>query len=223
MADDAGTPNAGDSGDNGATAQPVGLTPPAEWAESEHFKPFYKEDKSFDLQTLGKSYLDLAAKQPVLPKSVDEYTFEFPADFKPDDAAWQLHREMAMELGLTQKQFEGVTKNELAAFARNAKAEAEKLDAAKAELIKEWGGKQSFDARIEKCKGVAKAVFGEKITESELATNPDFVKGLWTIANKITEHGLVLGGQSGAGSRPLGIDGRPILDYSKTTPGPQRP
>jgi hypothetical protein len=50
MADNAGAPNAGNSGDNGASAQPAGFKAPSEWVEIEHYKPFFKEDKSFDVE-----------------------------------------------------------------------------------------------------------------------------------------------------------------------------
>jgi len=50
-------------GTTGATAQPAAsFQAPAEWSESEHYKPFFKEDKSFDVEGLAKAYADTKAQ-----------------------------------------------------------------------------------------------------------------------------------------------------------------
>lgn len=219
MAESAGTAAAA-SGSEGATAQPAGdsqaagFTPPAEWLESDHYKPFIKEDKSFDIEGLGKKYAELAQQVPVIPAKADDYSFEFPQDFQVDEAALQLHRQMAKELGLTQAQYEGVTKHELQAYAAKAEAEAKQLSEAKNALVKEWGGQQQFETRIGKCREVAARFFGKEIVDKhDLANDPVFVKGLWAIASTISEDKLKQGSQSGANERPLGIDGRPRLRF----------
>lgn len=220
MAEDAGTA-AAVSGTEGATAQPAGFTPPAEWAESEHYKPFFKEDKSFDVEGLAKSYADTKAQLPVVPAKADDYKFEFPKELQIDEAKFLLEREAAKSLGLTQAQFEGLHKHAIAEYAREAEAAAAEGEKVKAELVKEWGGPVKFEANLAKVNKAAEAFFGkDAFNEHALKNSSVIMRGLLKIADKLTEDKLVSGSGAGADSRPVGIDGRPILDYSKTTPGP---
>ena len=210
------------SGDNGASAQP-GFQAPAEWAEAETYKPFFKEDKSFDVEALAKTYAETVSKVPVIPAKAEDYSFDFPKDFPLDEAAIKLEKEAAKNLGLTQAQFEGMQKHALSEYTRLSEEVAAKSEKAKAELVKEWGGPQKFDANLAKVNKAAEMFFGkDAFTNEALTNNPVVIRGLFKIAEKLTEDTLKSGSGSGADSRPLGIDGRPILDYSKTTPGPQR-
>ena len=222
MADPASTAAAAGS-DPSATAQPAGFTPPAEWAEAETYKPFFKEDKSFDVQALAKSYADTKAQIPVVPAKADDYKAEIPKDFPMDEVDVKLQKELAQKLKMTQEQYEGMVAHDLARFSRVSEEMAKTVEAAKATLVKEWGGPVKFEANLAMARKAAQTFFGPDIAKHDLANDPTFVKGLYQIATKLREDTLKSGSGSGADSRPLGIDGRPILDYSKTTPGPNRP
>lgn len=225
MAEAAGTAAAA-GGTTGATAQtPTGFQAPAEWAESETFKPFIKEDngaKLVDVQALGKTYADLQAKIPVVPAKADDYKVELPKDFPVDEVDVKLQKELAKNLGLTQAQYEGIVKHDLSRFARVADEMAKTVEAAKATLTKEWGGPQKFEQNLAMARKAAELFFGDALKNHDLGNDPALIKGLYKIATKLSEDTLKSGGGSGADSRPIGIDGRPMIDYSKTTPGPQR-
>jgi hypothetical protein len=222
MADGDSTASAA-SGTSSASAQPAGFQPPAEWSGVDHYKPFFKEDKSFDVEGLAKSYADTKALVPVVPAKADDYSFEFPKDFPVDEAALKLEKEAAKSLGLTQAQFEGMQKHALSEYARMAQEVAAKSESIKTELVKEWGGPQKFDANMAKVNKAAESFFGkDAFTTEALTNNPVVIRGLFKIAEKLTEDTLKSGSGAGADSRPVGIDGRHIIDYSKTTPGPNR-
>ena len=213
------------SGTTGATAQP-GFQAPAEWAEVETYKPFYMEKdgvKSFDVAAMGKSYAETAAKIPVVPAKAEDYTFEFPKDFPTDEATLKLEKEAAKNLGLTQAQFEGMQKHALSEFSRMASEVAAKSESAKTELVREWGGPQKFDANMARVNKAAETFFGkDAFTSDALTNNPVVIRGLFKIAEKLTEGTTISGSGGGADQRPVGIDGKPMIDYSKTTPGPSR-
>ena len=225
MADNAGTAAAA-SGTTGAAAQPAGFQAPAEWAEVETYKPFFVEKdgaKSFDVQALAKSYADTKAQIPVVPAKADDYKFEFPKDFPIDPAVLKLEQEAAKKLGLTQAQFEGLQKHTLSEYARVAQEMAAKGEQLKSELTREWGGPQKFEANMAKVDKAAEMFFGKGAFQDDaLRNNPVVIRGLFQISEKLSEDFLKTGG-GGAGSsgRPVGIDGKPMIDYSKTTPGPQ--
>jgi hypothetical protein len=223
MAEAAGTPGAGNSGDNGAAAQ-TGFQAPPEWAEVDTYKPFFIDkdgSKSFDVNGLATKYAETVKQIPVVPAKAEDYSFEFPKDFPIDEAALKLEREAAKNLGLTQAQFEGMQKHALSEYARIAEEVAAKSEKAKAELVREWGGPQKFDANLAKVNKAAEAFFGkDAFTNEALTNNPVVIRGLFKIAEKLTEDTLKSGSGAGADSRPIGIDGKPMIDYSKTTPGP---
>ena len=224
MAEAAGTPNAGNSGDNGATAQ-SGFTAPPEWAEVETYKPFFVEkdgEKSFDVHGLAKSYAETVTKIPVVPAKADDYKAELPKDFPVDEVDSRLQKELAKNLGLTQAQYEGIVKHDLSRFSRVADEMAKTVEVAKATLTKEWGGPQKFEANLAMARKAAEAFFGDALKNHDLGNDPALIKGLYKIATKLSEDTLKSGSGSGADSRPVGIDGRPMIDYSKTTPGPSR-
>jgi hypothetical protein len=223
MAETAGTPDAGNSGDNGAAAQ-VGFQAPAEWVEVDTYKPFFIEKdgaKTFDVNGLATKYAETVKQIPVVPAKAEDYSFEFPKEFPVDEAALKLEKEAAKNLGLTQAQWEGLQKHSIAEYARAAEEVAAKSESAKAELVKEWGGPQKFDANLAKVNKAAEIFFGkDAFTNEALTNNTVVIRGLFKIAEKLTEDTLKSGTGSGADARPLGLDGRPMLDYSKTTPGP---
>ena len=223
MADAAGTAAAA-GGDNGAAG--AGFTAPAEWAEVDTYKPFFVEKdgaKTFDVNGLATKYAETVSQLPVVPAKADDYSFEFPKEFPIDEATFKLEKEAAKNLGLTQAQFEGMQKHALSEYARMSQEVAAKSESAKAELVKEWGGPQKFDANLARVNKAAEMFFGkDAFTNEALTNNPVVMRGLFKIAEKLTEDTLKSGSGAGADSRPIGLDGKPMLDYSKTTPGPSR-
>jgi len=211
-------------GTTGATAQPAAsFQAPAEWSESEHYKPFFKEDKSFDVEGLAKAYADTKAQIPAVPAKADEYSFEFPKDFPVDEAAFKLEKEAAKSLGLTQAQFEGLQKHALSEYARVAEEVVAKSEQVKAELVKEWGGPQKFEANLERVNKAAELFFGkDAFQEDALRNNAVVIRGLFKIAEKLTEGTTISGAAAGADNRPVGVDGRPILRFYNT-PGMGKP
>lgn len=213
MAEDAGTAAAA-SGNTGATAQPAGFVAPTEWAESEHYKPFFKEDKSFDVEWLAKSYVETKSQLPAVPAKADEYSFEFPKDFPADETDQKLQKELAHNLKMTQAQYEGMVKHDLARLARVSEEMAKDVENAKAELVREWGGPQKFDANMARVNKAAEQFFGkEAFTEDALRNNPVVIRGLFKIAEKLTESTAISGTGAGADNRPVGIDGQPRLYF----------
>ena len=222
---DVTTPPAKAGGDNGAAGASTGFTAPPEWAEVETYKPFFVEKdgaKTFDVNGMAKSYAETVAKIPVVPASADDYKAELPKDFPMDEVDVKLQKELAKNLGLTQAQYEGIVKHDLSRFTRVADEMAKTVEAAKATLTKEWGGPQKFDANLAMARKAADVFFGkDAFKDHDLGNDPALIKGLYMIATKLSEDTLKSGMGSGAANRPIGIDGKPMIDYSKTTPGPQ--
>lgn len=216
MAEGAGTQNAGESGNQGAAAQ-TGFQAPAEWAEAEAYKPFFTEKdgvKSFDVLALGKSYSEAKSQIPVVPAKADDYSFEFPKDYPLDETDLKLQKELAKTIGLTQAQYEGVVKHDLSRLARVADELAKDVDKAKGELVKEWGGPQKFEANMARVDKAAEMFFGkEAFSQDALRNNPVIIRGLFKIAEKLSEDTTKSGNESGADNRPMGIDGKPRLYF----------
>jgi hypothetical protein len=216
MADNAGTSMAA-GGTEGAAAQPTGFTAPAEWAEVETYKPFFVEKdgaKIFDVPALAKSYADTKALIPVVPAKADDYKFEFPKGLQIDEAKFNLEREAAKNLGLTQAQFEGLHKHAIAEYVRVSEAVAAEGEKVKAELTREWGGPQKFEENKVKVEKAAELFFGKDVFKQEvLQNNPVIMRGLLKIATKLSEDTLKIGTGAGADNRPIGLDGRPMLRF----------
>jgi hypothetical protein len=218
MAEGAGTQGAGDGGNgSGASAQP-GFTAPAEWAEVADYKPFFVEKdgvKSFDVHGMATKYAETVKQIPVIPAKAEDYSFEFPKDFPIDEATLKLEKEAAKNLGLTQAQFEGMQKHALSEFSRMAEEVAAKSESAKAELVREWGGPQKFDANMARVKQAIISFFGADAKfDNQIGNDPVFIRGLFKIAEKLTEDTLKSGSGGGADSMS---DAERL--YGKTTPG----
>lgn len=214
MADAAGTPDAGNSGDNGAAAQPSFV--PTEWASNDDFKGFFKgegDSKAFDFKALGEAFSASKKAIPVVPETADAYKAEFPKDWPLDEADRKLQREAAKEAGLTQDQYEALVKFDQARFVRAAEESAAEIAAAKDTLQKEW--KQDFEANLGKARKVSEMIFGKEFTEaSDLGNNPAFIRGLYLLATKMSEDTLKLGALPAGDSRPKTEDGRARLKFT---------
>lgn len=215
MADDAGTQGAGDSGDNGAAAQ-IAFQVPTEWASNDDYKGFFTgegDSKAFDINALAGAYSEAKKAVPVVPETPDAYKAEFPDDWPLGDVDRQLQKETAKALGLTQEQYEGVVKFDIARLTRAAEEADVQMRQAREALQKEW--KQDFDTNLAKAKMVSDLVFGEEFTKSvDLGNNPAFIRGLYALSRKMSEDTLKIGGMpAGGDTRPKGEDGKPRLKF----------
>jgi hypothetical protein len=215
MTENAGTPNAGNSGNQGGNEpQPISVSIPPAWMEDDNFKGFFKEEngqKAFDLEGFQKHYLETKQALPAVPETSDAYKFEFPEGWPLDEAAIKVQREMAKAAGLTQAQYEQVVKHDVARLTSAAEAETTKHAEAVATLRKEWG--QKYDGNVTLAKKAAETWFGKGVGDLlDHETNPAIIRGLYAIASKMGEDTLRQGGAPEA-KRPVGPDGRPRLAF----------
>jgi len=79
------------------------------------------------------------------------------------------------------------------------------------------GGPQKFEANLERVNKAAELFFGkDAFQEDALRNNAVVIRGLFKIAEKLTEGTTISGAAAGADNRPVGVDGRPILRFYNT-------
>ena len=214
---------AGDTHDGpGGQPDEVINTVPEAWAEIDHFKDFYGEDGRFDFEKFGNEFAEVQSKlselnenQPELPATSDDYTFDFGEDpaYPVDEVDVKLQRDLAKDLGLTQDQYEGIVKYDLARMARAGEQIESEAQQTREALIKEWGGQQKFDANLQAAAQTAVAIFGAEFAErTDLGNDPQLIKGLYLISQKLSEDTLK-SGSGAAADPPLGDDGERRLVY----------
>jgi hypothetical protein len=167
--------------------------------------------KDMDVGKLATSYLDIQGKVPKVPGSPDEYSFDFPEDAQIAEADHKVFKETALQIGLTQDQFEKLVEFDISRIGRIM----ESFEAEKKETWKQIG--QELDLSEDEIKtrveDVGKALGWDKtIARMDLQSDPDFIKGLLTIKEKISEDVLKTSTSTGQG-RPKGPDGRPRLEF----------
>ena len=134
------------------------------------------------------------------PESADKYKLEVKSDVVPlDDSAIKQFAENAHQLGLNNKQAQGILefyKNSMEGSAQQSKIDTETAQAnAEQELRKEWGS--NYEANIKKAGSVAKANMNPEILDMELkdgtrlGDHPAIIKGFANIANILSEDKLV--------------------------------
>ena len=134
------------------------------------------------------------------PESADKYKLEVKSDVVPlDDSAIKQFAENAHQLGLNNKQAQGILefyKNSMEGSAQQSKIDTETAQAnAEQELRKEWGS--NYEANIKKAGSVAKANMNPEILDMELkdgtrlGDHPAIIKGFANIANLMSEDKLV--------------------------------
>jgi len=134
------------------------------------------------------------------PESADKYKLEVKSDVVPlDDSAIKQFAENAHQLGLNNKQAQGILefyKNSMESSAQQSKIDTETAQAnAEQELRKEWGS--NYEANIKKAGSVAKANMNPEILDMELkdgtrlGDHPAIIKGFANIANILSEDKLV--------------------------------
>ena len=134
------------------------------------------------------------------PESADKYKLEVQSETAPlDDSAIKQFAENAHQLGLNNKQAQGILefyKNSMEGSVQQARIDTETAQAnAEQELRKEWG--RSYDENIKKAGAIAKANMSEDILNMELkdgtriGDHPSVIKGFANIANLMSEDKLV--------------------------------
>lgn len=213
--------------------QPINVSIPNEWATQDAFKGFFSETdgeagakvRSFDLAGLSKAYTDATSKiaaLPAVPKTADEYKFEFPQDFPTESfaAEFKARQAFALQAGMTADQFSQLMSHDLGILSEKVKAHEAERTAAHDALKAEWGSK--YAENIAAAKKAIVAVFGEKIAQMydpENDTHPDIIRGMFTIAKGLKEDVVKPGGAppatgpAGQDTRPRDTLGRPVINY----------
>jgi len=176
-----------------------------------------KENETFkdmDVGKLATSYLDIQGKVPVIPEDVTGYSFEFPEDVPFDEADHKLFKDFALESGLTQDQFTALNNFDVKRIGKIMESYEAKRQETWQRIREDTGLEDTeIEQRIE---AVSKALGLEKLTERlDLKADPDFVKAMLSIKDKISEDVLKTGAPSGK-TRPTGPDGTPRLTFNNT-------
>jgi len=134
------------------------------------------------------------------PESPDKYKLEVKSDVVPlDESAIKSFAENAHQLGLNNKQAQGILefyKNSMEGSAQQNQVDMETAQAqAEQELRKEWGS--NYESNIKKAGAVAKANMDANILDMQLkdgtrlGDHPAIIKGFANIANLMSEDKLV--------------------------------
>src|SRR5210317_830366 len=134
------------------------------------------------------------------PESPDKYKLEAASDVVPlDEGAIKSFAENAHQLGLNNKQAQGILefyKNSMEGSAQQNQVDMETAQAnAEQELRKEWG--RAYEDNIKKAGAVAKANMDANILDMQLkdgtrlGDHPAVIKGFANIANLLSEDKLV--------------------------------
>jgi hypothetical protein len=201
--------------------QPVAKT----WKEaiSEEFRNDPNIEKFTEIDALAKSYINatqMIGKDKVAvpnknstedqwnevydklgrPESADKYSLNAKSEVVPiDDNAIKQFAENAHQLGLNNKQAQGILefyKNSMEGSAQQNQVDMETAQAnAEQELRKEWG--RAYEDNIKKAGAVAKANMDANILDMQLkdgtrlGDHPAIIKGFANIANLMSEDKLV--------------------------------
>ena len=134
------------------------------------------------------------------PESPDKYQLDAKSDVVPlDESAIKSFAENAHQLGLNNKQAQGILefyKNSMEGSAQQNQVDMETAQAqAEQELRKEWGS--NYESNIKKAGAVAKANMDANILDMQLkdgtrlGDHPAIIKGFANIANLMSEDKLV--------------------------------
>lgn len=167
--------------------------------------------KDMDVGKLATSYIDIQGKVPVIPGKPDEYSFDFPEDVPFNEADHKLFKDFALKEGLTQKQFKALNEYDINRIGNVMESyEAKRQDVWK--QIKQETGFEETEIE-EKVGAVSKALgLGDLTDRLDLKSDPQFVKAMLTIKDKISEDVLKIA-ETGGKTRPRGPDGTPRLTF----------
>ena len=167
--------------------------------------------KDMDVGKLATSYLDIQGKVPVVPGKPDEYSFDFPDGVPFDEVNHKFFKDFALEIGLTQGQFAKINDFDIKRIGGVMESYEAKRKESWEQIRQDTGLEEAeIDKRIE---AVGKAVGMEKLMERlDLKADPDFVKAMLSIKEKISEDVLKLA-DTGGKTRPRGPDGKPRLEF----------
>lgn len=165
-----------------------------------------------NLDGLAQGYIDLKTSQPVLPENEDGYQIDVPEGMTVDQADFGLFKEQALQMGLTNDQYQNVLKFDFARNARIAKNHQEAQDKAVAELKLELGDK--YDESLATAQKVLRLSGQEGLAAMELGNNPELFRLLNWVGDKISEDQLETGvGGGSTDTRQKDDSGRPVIQY----------
>lgn len=165
-----------------------------------------------NLDGLAQGYIDLKTSQPVLPENADGYQIDVPEGMTVDQADFGLFKEQALQMGLTNDQYQNVLKFDFARNARIAKNHQEAQDKAVAELKLELGDK--YDESLATAQKVLRLSGQEGLAAMELGNNPELFRLLNWVGDKISEDQLETGvGGGSTDTRQKDDSGRPVIQY----------
>lgn len=167
--------------------------------------------KDMDVGELATSYIDIHGKVPVVPGKPDEYSFEFPDGVPVNEASNKLFKDFALKEGLTQKQFAALNEFDIERIGNVMESyEARRKETWK--QIKQDTGFEETEIE-EKIGEVSKALGLDDLTDRlDLRSDPDFVKAMLNIKEKISPDVLKIAAPGGK-TRPKGPDGMPRLEF----------
>jgi len=167
--------------------------------------------KDMDVGKLATSYIDIQGQVPVIPGKPDEYSFEFPENVPFNEADHKLFKDFALKEGLTQGQFKALNEYDIQRIGNVMESyEAKRVEAWK-QIKQDTGFEESeIEKKIE---AVSKALgLGDLTDRLDLKSDPEFVKAMLSIKEKISEDVLKIG-DTGGKTRPRGPDGSPRLVF----------
>lgn len=137
-----------------------------------------------------------ALGRPETHDSYKEAEVEFPDGMKKDDGLLKSAKEVSHKLGLTQKQFEGITewffKSEIEQQKSASASAEEKRNQALAALREDW--KDDYDKNLDIAQTALRQFGGDDffkyIDESGLGNNPEMVKVFKKIGDEVVEDSL---------------------------------
>ena len=211
------------------TAQPTTVakadTPISSWKDSisEEYRVDPNIEKFTEIDALAKSYINatkMIGQDKVAipnnnstddqwnevyaklgrPESADKYSLDVKSEIvNLDEGAIKSFTENAHQLGLNNKQAQGILefyKNNMEQTAQQQSINTETAQAdAEAQLRKEWG--RSFDENIKRAGSLAKANMSPELLDMQmkdgtrLGDHPEIIKGFANIANLISEDKII--------------------------------
>lgn len=167
--------------------------------------------KDMDVGKLATSYADIQGKVPVLPEDAKGYSFDFPENVPFNKADHKLFQDFALKEGLTQGQFKALNEYDIQRISNVMESyEAKRVEAWK--QIKQDTGFKETEIE-EKIEAVSKALgLGDLTNRLDLKSDPEFVKAMLSIKEKISEDVLKIAASEGK-TRPTGPDGMPRLSF----------
>jgi hypothetical protein len=182
--------------------------------DSEHLKNIS------DNAQLAENYANLIKDQPVVPGDSSGYSFDFPDDFNLDADTFSSIKEKALELGITQKTFQGLmefeVERERVAEETYRNTVARNREAAENQLKTEWGDNYDSkrDSAVKFLDRFQDENFRTFLEETKFGDNPTVIRFFANLAEKISEDAFINpGSRPPTGEQRRGEGGEPMLDF----------